>query len=252
MMITKALIPMVFAALMATSAGNPIDLSGEWRFALDPQDHGAHAKPEDWRFPDRIRLPGTVAAQGFGEVPSMKTRWTGDGWRYPEMFKEWQADDNFKFPFFLQPPRHYVGPAWYQREIVIPEDWKDQEVFIHLERVHWSSTVWIDGNKAGEGESLGTPHEFELGKLPPGRHVLTLRVDNRIREINVGPLSHSMTDHTQGNWNGVVGGNRTEAACSRQPDPRGACIPGGRRLGETAGFGGNHRRIDRWTLGRRA
>jgi hypothetical protein len=182
-----------------------ISLAGEWRFALDPKDHGAKATPEQWRFPDAIRLPGTVAAQGFGEKPSMKTAWTGDGWRYPEMFKEWQADDHFKFPFFLQPPLHYVGPAWYQREFEIPDHWQDQGVTLHLERVHWASTVWIDGIKAGEGDSLGTPHEFDLGKLAPGKHVITLRVDNRMREINVGPLSHSMTDHTQGNWNGVVG-----------------------------------------------
>lgn len=31
------------------------------------------------------------------------------------------------------------------------------------------------------------------------------RVDNRIKEINVGPDSHSITDQTQGNWNGIVG-----------------------------------------------
>ena len=202
---TKLWISWMAAMGMAAAGGEVIDLSGEWRFALDPNDHGAHAKPEDWRFPDKIRLPGTVASQGFGGVPSMKTEWTGEGWRYPEMFKEWQADDNFKFPFFLQPPRHYVGPAWYQREIVVPNAWQDRQVTLHLERVHWTSTVWINGNKAGEGESLGTPHEFVLGELPPGRHVLTLRVDNRMRDINVGPLSHSMTDHTQGNWNGVVG-----------------------------------------------
>ena len=30
-------------------------------------------------------------------------------------------------------------------------------------------------------------------------------MDNRIKEINVGPDSHSITDQTQGNWNGIVG-----------------------------------------------
>lgn len=212
---TLACISWLAAIGMAAVAGEGIDLSGEWRFGLDPNDHRSATKPEDWSFPEKIRLPGTVAAQGFGERPSMKTAWTGEGWRYPEMFKEWQADGNFKFPFFLQPPRHYVGPAWCQREIVIPEHWKDRQVTLHLERVHWTSTVWINGAKAGEGESLGTPHEFDLGTLPPGKHQLTLRVDNRMRDINVGPLSHSMTDHTQGNWNGVVG--RMEL---RDRDPR--------------------------------
>jgi hypothetical protein len=65
--------------------------------------------------------------------------------------------------------------------------------------------VWLDGKDAGTCASLGTPHEFDLGVLTPGRHLLTLRIDNRLAPVNVGPLSHSVTDHTQGNWNGVVG-----------------------------------------------
>ena len=38
----------------------------------------------------------------------------------------------------------------------------------------------------------------------PGRHRLTIRVDNRL-VVDVGVNSHSVTDHTQGNWNGIVG-----------------------------------------------
>jgi hypothetical protein len=188
-----------FTSLVLAVQAKPLDLAGEWRFALNPQGVGVPSE-----LPDKIRLPGALAAQGFGELPSFQTSWTGDGWRYPEMFKEWQEAGNFKFPFFLQPPRHFVGPAWYQREIDIPADWKDGAL-LHLERVHWHSSVWIDGKERGSGDSLGTPHEFDLGILTPGKHTLTLRIDNRIGEVNVGPLSHSVTDHTQGNWNGVVG-----------------------------------------------
>lgn len=193
------------AGWVSALAGEVRDLSGEWRFALDPGDLGLAAGPEGWRFPDRVRLPGTVAAQGFGEEPSIRTQWTGDGWRYPELFREWQADNNFKFPFFLQPPKVYVGPAWYQREIEVPEDWAGHDTAVLLERVHWWSTVWVDGREVGRCGSLGTPHEFNLGRLAPGKHQLTLRIDNRLSPVNVGPLSHSVTDHTQGNWNGVVG-----------------------------------------------
>ena len=40
----------------------------------------------------------------------------------------------------------------------------------------------------------------------PGKTcTITIRIDNRIKEINVGPDSHSITDQTQGNWNGIVG-----------------------------------------------
>lgn len=199
----SAFLTVLLSTLLASA--DHLDLSGQWRFALDPQDQGVHGGPGTWKFPDQIRLPGMVTAQGFGEIPSFKTAWTGDGWRYPELFKEWQADGNFKFPFFLQPPRHYVGPAWYQRAIEIPAAWQGSTVVLHLERVHWHSTVWLDGQELGRRDSLGTPHEFELGNLTPGKHELTLRIDNRLGAVNVGPLSHSVTDHTQGNWNGVVG-----------------------------------------------
>lgn len=186
-------------------AVEPMDLSGTWRFAADPQDHGANATREQWRFPDTITLPGHVAAQGFGEKPSFEMKWTGEGWKYPELFKEWQSPETFKMPFFLQPPLRYEGPAWFQRDIEIPESWQGDHAILHLERVHWQSRVWVNGKLVGNANSLGCPHEFDLGPLPPGKHELTLRIDNRIGEINPGPLSHSVTDHTQGNWNGVVG-----------------------------------------------
>ena len=202
---------LAFFILGLSSAASPLDLSGEWRFALDPEDTGIRTQAADWKFPDTIRLPGMVNAQGFGEVPSIRTEWTGDGWRYPEMFKEWQADDNFKFPFFLQPPHHYAGPAWFQREVEIPDDWEGRELKLTLERVKWLSTLWIDGEKAGSGDSLGTPHVFRIGPLKPGTRTITLRLDNRIGDLNPGPLGHSVTDHTQGNWNGVVGELKLEA-----------------------------------------
>lgn len=209
----KAIALLLFAATLSSAAPmKPVPLAGKWRFALDPNDYGIKAGPENWKFPDTIQLPGLVTAQGFGENPSFATEWTGDGWRYPDMFKEWQAPDNFKFPFFLQPPLHYVGPAWFQRDIEIPTDWSGKHVTLHFERVHWQSTVWLDGRKVGGSDSLGTPHDFDLGSPVPGRHVLTLRIDNRLAPVNVGPLSHSVTDHTQGNWNGAVGSMELRAA----------------------------------------
>jgi hypothetical protein len=217
----------LLAALLASGLwslvcnADTIDLSGPWRFALDPQDHGIKATPDNWRFPDTIELPGCLQAQGFGEEPTMESEWTGEGWRYPEMFKEGQSAENFKFPFNLQPPRLYAGPAWYQRDIEIPADWKGKHITLHLERPHWQTTAWLDGKKLGSYNSLGTPHEFDLsrsgtlqgaGGTPgsPGepqatKHNLTLRIDNRLSPVNPGPLSHSVTDATQGNWNGVVG-----------------------------------------------
>lgn len=181
----------------------PIDLAGPWRLAVDAGE--TVSPPERKQFTETVRLPGQLAAQGIGEMPSIATKWTGDGWRYPKLFKEWQADATFKMPFFLQPPRRHVGPAWYQKEIEVPKGWAGRQTLLFLERVHWRSEVWVDGRKCGTCDSLGTPHQYDLGTLAPGNHTLAIRIDNRLAEINVGPLSHSVTDHTQGNWNGMVG-----------------------------------------------
>jgi len=64
----------------------------------------------------------------------------------------------------------------------------------------------VDGKEAGMQNSLGTPHIYTLSELlTPGKHWLTLCVDNRIKEIDPGVNSHSVSDHTQTNWNGIVG-----------------------------------------------
>ena len=76
--------------------------------------------------------------------------------------------------FLSQPPRHYLGAAWYQREIEIPADWKNQRVALFLERPRWESVVWLDGRRIGSARSLVAPHEFELGLLDSGRHSLTV------------------------------------------------------------------------------
>ena len=75
-----------------------------------------------------------------------------------------------------------------------------------LERCHWETTLWIDGKEIGLQNSLATPHVFDITKyVSAGEHQLSIRVDNRVKDINVGPNSHSISDHTQSNWNGMIG-----------------------------------------------
>jgi hypothetical protein len=58
----------------------------------------------------------------------------------------------------------------------------------------------------GMQNALSTPHEYELTRsLKPGKHTITIRIDNRIRDIDIGRNAHSITDHTQTDWNGMVG-----------------------------------------------
>lgn len=188
-----------------------LSLAGSWRFALDPQDVGVEARWFGQELPgrERVRWPGSLQEQGFGDGPTVDTPWMGDlnerSFFTADRYARYRESEHFAFPYWLTPTRYYAGAAWYQREVTIPEAWSGRRVVLELERPHWGTTVWLDGEKVGEGDSLAVPHRFELGTaLTPGRRVLTVRVDNRYL-VPIGRNSHSISDHTQGNWNGVVG-----------------------------------------------
>jgi hypothetical protein len=187
-----------------------IDLSGEWRFATDPSDIGVEGKWFSQPLPEVIHLPGSMASNGKGKDVDLHTPWTGQivdssFFLKPE-YARYREPGHFKVPFWLQPVKHYRGAAWYQKEIVLPTGWEGQHIVLFLERCHWESQLWVNGEGAGMRNSLGTPHIYELtGMLKPGKNTLTLCVDNRIRNIDPGINSHSISDHTQSNWNGIVG-----------------------------------------------
>jgi hypothetical protein len=186
-----------------------MDLSGEWKFAVDPQDKGMD---EGWfavDLPETVNLLGSMAENGKGDDPGLATDWTGtivdSSYFYEERYARYREADNFKIPFWLLPVKCYKGPAWYQREVVIPNIWRDKRIILILERCHWETTVYVDTIQAGTRNSLSVPHQYDLTDfMIPGRHTLTIRVDNRL-VIPVGINSHSVSDHTQTNWNGIVG-----------------------------------------------
>jgi hypothetical protein len=191
------------------------DLSGQWRFRLDPNDKGEAEKWFTQTLDGKIHLPGSLQTQGFGNDPSVDTQWIGSikdqRWFKSPEYEKFRQPGHVKIPCWLQPEKHYVGAAWYQRDIDLSSEWKDQRVELFLERCHWFTDVWIDDQPIGSGESLCVPHEFTLpSNIAPGNHTLTIRVDNRIR-YNIGHDSHSISDHTQTNWNGIIGELRLTA-----------------------------------------
>jgi len=196
------------SACAAAAADGTLDLSGEWRFALDRNDAGLaeswHARPLE----GKVRLPGSLAVQRLGDPVTVDTKWIGGivdkSWFTDAEYEPYRKPGKVKVPFWLQPETYYAGAAWYQRDLEIPADWKGRRTVLSLERPHWETRVWIDGRCVGTNNALATPHDHDLGLLAPGKHTLTIRVDNRM-VIDVGENSHSVSDHTQGNWNGIVG-----------------------------------------------
>ena len=173
-----------FACLRVAGAQEGrMDLSGIWRFQLDPMGFGKTPGSElyEAKLAESIILPGSTDQGGKG------IRTTA---RYVDR---------------LTRTFEYCGQAWYQREVVIPEDWKDKEIFLHLERCHWETTVYVDGRFAASDERLSTPNRFQLTQwLTPGVHTLTLCIDNRLK-YPMDQWNHGTTEYTQTNWNGVAG-----------------------------------------------
>lgn len=162
-------------------------LAGTWRFRLDPTKVGETEKWYNLVLPDRIRLPGSTDEGGYGTKTTERIPWR------------------------LNRLVEYTGPAWYQRDIEIPEGWKGKRILLHLERCHWETHVWIDDREIGMQDSLCVPHVHDITAVAsPGSHRLTIRVDNTMK-VNVGVNAHSITEETQTNWNGIVGRMRLEA-----------------------------------------
>ncbi len=210
-----ALLLCLTASTAAWPQAPTILLEGEWRFRIDPEDAGVDAKWFADTLPEKVRLPGSMRESGHGYDVTPKTPWTGTVrnrmWHEDERFAKYREPDNTKIMFWLQPNKHYVGPAWYQRDVTIPEGWRGKQVLLRLERCHWETQVWVDDGYAGVRNSLSVPHEYNLfDRLPPGEHTLTIRVDNTLK-IDVGRDAHSVSDNTQSNWNGIVGAMTLEA-----------------------------------------
>lgn len=205
----ECLCSLLFAALQIGPGASPawsepsIDLSGTWRFQLDEQDRGLRESWQMRRLEDTIPLPGTTDQAGKGYALDHATMTYGRDMTYskfPSVSKPKQVDRRG----FLVREHYYIGPAWYQRDLEIPSDWGDKRLRLELERVIWQSRVWVDDREAGSRDSLAAPHVYDLGVLKPGRHTLTIRIDNRMIH-NTGTIGHAYGPETQTRWNGVVG-----------------------------------------------
>jgi hypothetical protein len=200
---------------IALAANPELKLDGNWRFALDRANVG---QAEGWfqqKLAGKIRLPGSVSQQGLGDPVTVDTPWIGGivdrSWFTASEYARYRQPGHIKVPFWLQPETYYRGAAWYQRDIEVPAQWAGKRLQLTLERPHWETRVWMDGAPIGTNDSLSTPHVYDLGtRVKPGKHVITIRVDNQM-VVDVGENSHSVSDHTQGNWNGLVGQLRLEA-----------------------------------------
>jgi len=176
-----------FAIMSAGAADNSISLSGNWNFKLDPDNLGIKEQWFKQQLPDKVKLPGSLDEQKLG--------FKNDEICLGHLTREYK----------------YIGKAWYQKEVTIPENWDNKRIVLFLERAMWETKVYVDGNYVGSQDSLCVPHIYNLTDyLSPGKHNITILVDNTVK-VNIGHTlspwlwAHAITEETQTDWNGIIG-----------------------------------------------
>jgi hypothetical protein len=166
-----------------------IDLSGTWQFALDSGGIGIQDKWFENQLNETVKLPGTLDENEKGIINTNR-------------------DETMR----LSRERTYEGMAWYQKKVVVEKQWEGKEIFLTLERTK-PSKVWVDNQFAGESSTILTPQKFNLTQfLTPGEHTITILVNNGENSVPNGIKgSHAWTEHTQTNWNGIIGEIQLEA-----------------------------------------
>lgn len=206
-----------------------IDLSGQWKIWLETE-MGLQS--------GRIQLPGILQAQGYGNPITIQTPWISNlydaFWFEQEEYKQAQEEECL-IPFLAQPPRHFLGKAYYEREFEIKKNNEeesydeikgdvtkvgigkqgDEEWFLRIELARWRSKVWVDDIYMGEDCSLCTAHEIYCGKLTVGKHVLKVCIDNSM-QYPYRPDGHGVSDSLGATWNGMVGEIVLETAFERE------------------------------------
>ncbi len=202
---------MILLSNLVSQARETIDLSGQWTVRLDADDEGLR---ENWAAAPlssdtTILLPGTTDLAGLGYDLNFKKMEYACPYptttRFPSAKVSSRVDE-----FGCLVRRHlFVGPAWYERTVNVPESWQNMPVQLRLERAMWQTRVWIDGQAMGSCDSLVAEHRYPLGMITPGPHRITVQVDNRLIH-NIATITHAYGPETQSRWNGLIGKMRLE------------------------------------------
>jgi len=133
-----ALVAVVTAGILPDFSVGQIDLSGKWRFAIDPetigQKHGWYREDFDDSKWAEIPVPGKWEDAGFTE-------------QVGEMISSWKP---------------YNGCAWYRLRVRIPEEWRGFPLLLYLGRIDDMDITYWNGQEIGKSDSVESERAYRL------------------------------------------------------------------------------------------
>ena len=166
--------PHAYGFLVSQKANNPMvkSLNGIWKFKWSPDPQ---SKPDDFykeNYPvenwDNIVVPGNWELQGFGTP--IYTNIT-----YPFQKNEPKVTSEPPQSYTAYKERNPVGS--YYTTFSLPENWKDNLIFLNFGGVRSAMYVWVNGKKVGYSEGSMTPAEFDITEyIHKGENKLAVEV----------------------------------------------------------------------------
>ena len=147
-----------------------LDMNGKWDFRLDMSGVGENERwfeKTDAAKWDKIHVPGTWQAQGWGE--------------------------------------NNHGTAWYRRSFTPPKDWVDRQMWLKFDAVATRAKVWVNGQFAGEHIGDWSPFVLNVTQFikPNSENGVVVRVDELPQHITIGFLPRDLAPHFGGIWQPV-------------------------------------------------
>lgn len=147
------------------ASSNFMSLNGPWRFFWVKD---ADARPTDffktdfndkgWKF---LEVPGMWELNGYGSPIYVNV---GYAWRN-------QFRNN---PPEIPIENNNVGS--YRKEIIIPTDWKGQEIIAHFGSVTSNMYLWVNGQYVGYSEDSKLEAEFDITRyVKPGKNLIVFQ-----------------------------------------------------------------------------
>lgn len=148
-----------------------LSLNGNWKFnwVKNPND-----RPKNFYLPDfddskwdNFKVPANWEVNGYG-IPI----YTNHAYEFAGNAKR---GAKLNPPFDI--PENYNPVGSYRKTFELPEDWKGQQIFIHLGAVKSAFFIYVNGEKVGYSEDSKLAAEFDITKwAKPGKNLVALQV----------------------------------------------------------------------------